>query len=785
MNLRIVWLLLMTLASAWLAGCAEAAARSGADDGPPRARQGVIRLVTMPAEPLALAGEWGFSWQRFDSPDWAGAPPAPFIQAPQDWNDQPDAGKPGGPEGFGTYKLRLDCPSGQSLALLVPSERTALRLYANGELVASQGQPGTSAAATRAAVNNRNVITRPLACPVRLTVHVANYDHRAGGLVRPILAGSTTLLQAWREARIVRETLLLGAYGITGFVTLMFWFGQRRAPLPLAFTLLCVCLAVYTDISGERLLLRLWGPDLAWAAAVRIEYLTRIAALGLFMITLHGLYPQRVPRWLLGAVLALCAGTALLVATTPARVYSVYAASGQAMSLVLGVLAGWYLLRRGARGAEVRILLVGLVAVLVTLGIDLALLDAASVRSPVAPIGFALFLLSPAWIMGRRLGLAAYYAERSRALEETARLREDVDRISRHDLRTPLAGIVGTARQMAADARLAPDQREQVTSVRDAALRALEMVNLSLGLYRMEAGTYDLRPEVVDLSGVMARVARDLAALAESRGVRLVVEEPLEGGEARAWGEEMLCYSILANLVRNAVEATPAGAQVSVSIVAGDPSRLIVHNPGEIPAGMAGRLFQKYATEGKPGGTGLGLYSARLMARAQGGDVELATSEGAGTTLVLSLPAAADPEEAGRAPTVAPPAQSRPADVLVVDDDPVSRLIAERVLAQAGHSVRLAADGQAGLDAALNRWPDVVLMDAEMPVMHGLDAVRRLREEQARGNRPPCIVFLVSAHDDESHREQARAAGADDCLPKPLDATRLLARMDALRRPGA
>jgi len=777
----LIWLL--ALAGMLLAGCSGTPGGRGA----PEARQGVLRLPvvpSVPADPVALAGEWAFSWQRFESPEWAGAPPGPYIRVPQDWNEQPASGKPPGPEGWGTYRLRVDCPAGQRLALLVPSERTSLRLYANGELIASQGRPGETAASTRAAVNDRNVITRQVECPARLTAHVANYDHRAGGLVRPFLVGSTPSLAAWREARIVRETLLLGAYGLTGFVTFIFWLGRRRELLPLAFTALCLCLIVYTDIAGERLLLRLWTSELGWALAVRIEYLSRIAALSLFVLTLYGLYPERLPRRLVAAVLGLSGLAAILVLATPAGVYSAYAAAGQAISIALGAVAGWFLFRRSRRGTEVRILLLGLVAVLVSLAVDLVMLDAASTRSPVTPVGFALFLLSPAWIMGRRLGLAAYHAERSRALEESARLREDVDRISRHDLRTPLAGIVGATRLMAQDQRLAPDQQAQVTAVRDAALRALEMVNLSLGLYRMEAGTYELRPEVVDLAGVTERVLRDLGAQAESTGVTLHIEPAAEGAAMLARAEETLCYSILANLVRNAIEATPAGGEVRVTLQAGDPLRVLVHNPTEIPQGMVGRMFQKYATAGKVGGTGLGTYSARLMARAQGGEVELASRAGAGTTLVVSLPRAASSPAAVEAVPLPMPVATSPVQVLVADDDPMTRMIAERVLAQAGHEVRTVADGRAALAAAAQQWPDLVLMDAEMPVMGGLEAVRLLRETQAQAGRPACRVLLISAHDDEAHVRSAMEAGADGCLPKPLEARVLLAEA-ALLRPAA
>src|SRR6185295_20378975 len=102
------------------------------------------------------------------------------------------------------------------------------------------------------------------------------------------------------------------------------------------------------------------------------------------------------------------------------------------------------------------------------------------------------------------------------------------------------------------------------------------------------------------------------------------------------WGEELLCYSMLGNLVKNAIEASPEGGEVTLSIdedasiIHSDGTQgallVAVHNVGEIPDAVKANFFEKYRTAGKTGGTGLGTYSARLMARTQGGDIGVASS---------------------------------------------------------------------------------------------------------------------------------------------------------------
>jgi len=118
-----------------------------ADEPGPVARGGIIDLTAPGATSRAqpLQGEWGFAWSRFLSPV-DGPSPTAVAPVPGIWNELTADGKPPGPDGYATYTLLVRCPEGHQLALSVPPQRTAMWLYINGQLVATQGTPGTSMA---------------------------------------------------------------------------------------------------------------------------------------------------------------------------------------------------------------------------------------------------------------------------------------------------------------------------------------------------------------------------------------------------------------------------------------------------------------------------------------------------------------------------------------------------------------------------------------------------------------------------------------------------------------
>jgi len=225
------------------------------------------------------------------------------------------------------------------------------------------------------------------------------------------------------------------------------------------------------------------------------------------------------------------------------------------------------------------------------------------------------------------------------AQKQAEQLRADVESITRHDLRSPLAGVISFAELLREESDLQPDQREMVDSIVGGGYKVLALLNSSLDLYRMEQGLFELMAKPVILRDVLERVLVDLTGLAGRHNVELVLDGGSDQGEVL--GDELLCYSLFANLVLNALEASPRGAAVRVRLDAENGGvRVSVHNRGEVPEDVRERFFEKYATSGKRKGTGLGTYSARLITRVHGGDIGFTTSRGEGTTVWVTLPRA-------------------------------------------------------------------------------------------------------------------------------------------------
>ncbi|WP_050813982.1 MASE3 domain-containing protein [Pseudodesulfovibrio mercurii] len=227
--------------------------------------------------------------------------------------------------------------------------------------------------------------------------------------------------------------------------------------------------------------------------------------------------------------------------------------------------------------------------------------------------------------------------------KDLEKLKEDVEQIMRHDLKSPLNGIIGIPQLLLEGGNLTEQQEMLVRLVESTGYRILRMVDHSLDLFKMETGVYEYVPAEVDVAKVMRTVLNDHAGLARARGVTLDMstERAEDGPECRIRSDKDLLYHMLSNLIANAVDASPDGGTVSVRLE-GVPCRVIrIRNRGAVPAAIRGRFFEKYKTWGKKHGTGLGTYSSKLMADVMGYGLHLDTSDEADkTTISILLPEA-------------------------------------------------------------------------------------------------------------------------------------------------
>jgi len=233
-------------------------------------------------------------------------------------------------------------------------------------------------------------------------------------------------------------------------------------------------------------------------------------------------------------------------------------------------------------------------------------------------------------------------------LRQAAAFREDVEQIARHDLKSPLSVILGVpALIKTAGSALSEEQLSLLRLIENAGQRLLDMINLSLDLFSMEQGMYTLRPESVDLLRVAQEVISHNGPLMRAKKLSAVIQ--IEGRPATATdafvvpGEKLLCYSMLGNLFKNALEASPAGEPVNIRFTRGGGMSVSIHNRGAVPESVKDRFFEKFSTAGKEHGTGLGTYSAKMIAVIHGAQIEVDTSAPDFTTVTVCFPGAPAP----------------------------------------------------------------------------------------------------------------------------------------------
>lgn len=210
-------------------------------------------------------------------------------------------------------------------------------------------------------------------------------------------------------------------------------------------------------------------------------------------------------------------------------------------------------------------------------------------------------------------------------------MRLDVDRVLRHDLKAPLISL--TSGLAVVRATCTPDHRGEIMirEMERSSMQMLALIDLSAGLYKMEMGDYELDLERVNLLDLLHQAINEQRTLIERKDVflRLLLdgEEPVAGVEFPIMAEPALSQVAISNLLCNAVQAAPDGESVTLELCSA-PLRLTLRNAGEVPEEIRDHFFEKYATCGKENGTGLGTYSAKLIAKTHGWTVTMSTGRG-------------------------------------------------------------------------------------------------------------------------------------------------------------
>lgn len=372
-----------------------------------------------------------------------------------------------------------------------------------------------------------------------------------------------------------------------------------------------------------------------------------------------------------------------------------------------------------------------------------------------------------------------------------------------HEIRTPMTGVLGMT-ELLLGSPLDPRQRGQAESIQRAGQHLLRLVNDSLDLARIEAGKLTLDDAPFDLRVLLREVDELLRPLAQRKS--LAFDTDIADDAPRGLrGDVARVRQILLNLGSNAIKFTEQG---SVRIdVQGDAEHGDAHGvcftvddtgPG-LNAEQQARLFQRFVqadgarTTARYGGSGLGLAICQELAAAMGGGIVVDSTPGVGTCFCVTLPLAeAEPPEATSRASWPQPLRremqeqegttrsggrgnSPQLSLLLVEDDATIVEVLRGLLEAQGHDVTHAAHGLAALSELENARFDAALLDLDLPGVNGLDLARLIR---ARGIDIPLLA--VTARADSDAEPDARAAGMDGFLRKPLTGGMLADALDVL-----
>ncbi len=365
-----------------------------------------------------------------------------------------------------------------------------------------------------------------------------------------------------------------------------------------------------------------------------------------------------------------------------------------------------------------------------------------------------------------------------------------------HEIRTPMNGILGLL-HLLGRSQLNHTQRDYVNKTLFSANNLLRIINDILDFSKIEAGKLEIEYNPFTLQQVCREIRTLYGVPIEDKGLSLIIHD-WEDPSTVLLGDSLRLKQVLFNLVSNAIKFTNQGS-IHINITCNyknDREAEYVFSVADTGIGLSkqqvAKLFSAFSQADssvtrKYGGTGLGLVISRSIVEMMQGIIWVESEENVGTTFYFTaifgvgdennLVASTDKKDYESLQISEPTGdvelndsslenQQEHGHLLLVEDNEINQLIAEELLKNVGYTIDIAENGQIALDLLVQKHYDLVLMDIQMPIMDGLTASRKIREQEKFKHLP---IVAMSAHAMSGDKEISIANGMNDHITKPIE----------------